>query len=109
MTNVKRLGGESIWLHLHIRPGNALQERRLADVGVSANEKRPGVGVDRRQTTQMLANLVKVEQGILQPLQDGGHATQSSPLQLLALEQRLGVLEKTDIVAGDRFDEVLCR
>lgn len=57
----------------------------------------------------MLPNLVKVEQGILQPLQDGGHATKSSPLQLLALEQRLGVLEKADIVAGDRFDEVLCR
>ena len=55
----------------------------------------------------MLADLVEVEEGLLQLLDDGGHTTEGGALQLLALEERLGVLDEADIIAGDCFDEML--
>lgn len=55
----------------------------------------------------MLADLVEVEKGLLQLLDNGGHTTEGSALQLLALEERLGVLDEADIIAGDGFDEML--
>lgn len=39
----------------------------------------------------MLPNLVQVQKRVLESLQDCGHSTQRSPLQLLALEQRLSI------------------
>ena len=40
----------------------------------------------------MLADLVEVEKGLFQALDKRRHTTQGSTLQLLALEQTLGVL-----------------
>jgi hypothetical protein len=57
----------------------------------------------------MLADLVEVQQRVLQALDDCGHATEAGTLQLLALEERLAILEQADVVAGDGLDEVLCR
>lgn len=55
----------------------------------------------------MLSNLLEVLEGALQPARDGGHSTKGSTLELFALEERLGVLDEADVVAGDLFNEVL--
>ena len=57
----------------------------------------------------MLADLLKVEQRILQAAGDGGHAAESGALELLGLEERLGVLEQANVVAADGLDEMLRR
>jgi hypothetical protein len=57
----------------------------------------------------MLADLVKIQERILETFDKSGHATKRSPLELLALEQGLAVLEKTDIVSGNGLDQVLGR
>ena len=101
------LGGEGIRLHVDIRARDALQERRLARVGEAADDKSPRVGVDGRETAEMLADLVQVQQGLLELLDEGGHAAEAGALQLLALEERLGVLNEADVVAGDGLGEVL--
>jgi hypothetical protein len=56
----------------------------------------------------MLANLLQVDKRVLEALADGGHASQSSALELLALEQRLSILQKADIVTSDGLDQRLC-
>lgn len=41
----------------------------------------------------MLADLIKVQEGVFEPAADGGHPPQRRALELLALEEGLGVLE----------------
>ena len=48
----------------------------------------------------MLPHLIEVQERLLQLLDQSGHATQRGALKLLALEQRLGVLDEADIVSG---------
>lgn len=55
----------------------------------------------------MLSDLVEVEERIFESSTYGGHASQRSTLKLLALEERLGVLEKTNIVTTHCLDQVL--
>lgn len=55
----------------------------------------------------MLPDLVEVQQGLLQLLGESGDTAECGALQLLALEERLGVLDKADVVAGDGLAEVL--
>ena len=88
----ERLGCEGPWLNIHIGTADAAQEAALADIGVSADQKCPGVGVDRWQTAKMLADLVQVGQGIFESLDDSGHTTEAGSFQLLALEETLSVL-----------------
>lgn len=107
VTDEQTLGGESIRLNVDVGTGDAAQEAGLSDVGVTADQEGAGVGVDRGQTTQMLTDLLKVDKGVLETLADGSHTTQGSALELLALEQRLGILDQADVVAGDRFDKML--
>jgi hypothetical protein len=109
MTDEQALGCEGVWLDVDIGAGDASEEARLANIGVAANQQRTGVGVDGWQTTKMLSDLIEVEQRIFQTLANGGHATESSLLELLALEERLSILEQADVVAGDGLDQVLGR
>lgn len=104
----ERLRGESVGLDVDVGAGDGAQEARLADIRVTADEQGAGVGVDGGETAQVLADLVEVEQRVLQALGEGGHAAERGPLQLLALEQALGVLEQAHVVAGDGLDQVLC-
>jgi len=53
----------------------------------------------------MLANLLKIDEGILQALADGRHPAQRRSLELLALEQTLAIFEETHVIAGDSLDE----
>ena len=105
MTNVETLGCESIGLDLDICARNVLQERGLANVGETRNDKRACVGVNRGQTTQVLSDLLEVDKRVLEPLANCCHATQRRLLQLLALEQRLSILQETDVVTGNSLDQ----
>lgn len=107
VTNKQTLGGESVGLDIHVGAGDASEEARLSNVGVTADKQGPGVGVDGRKTTKMLADLVKIQKGILQSLDKRGHATESGSLELLALVERLCVFQKADVIAGDGLDQVL--
>jgi hypothetical protein len=110
MAHKQTLGGESVWLNIHICASDAAEETRLSDVGVPADQKSTGVGINRRQTAQMLANLVKVHEGIFESLNDCSHTTKSSPFELLALEQRLRILDEAHVVSRDGLNQVLgCR
>lgn len=55
----------------------------------------------------MLANLLEVDKRVFKAATDGGHATERSALQLLALEQRLRIFDETNIIAGNGFNQML--
>ena len=58
----------------------------------------------------MLAHLLEVYERVLKSPAYCSHAAKSCALELLALEERLCVFQKTDIVTRDGLDEVLrCR
>ena len=54
----------------------------------------------------MLAHLFEVHERVFQPPAYGSHAAQGCALELLALEERLCVFEKANIVSRDGFNEV---
>jgi hypothetical protein len=107
VTNKQTLGGESVGLDIHIGAGDASEEAGLSNVGVTADEQGPGVGVDGRKTAEMLADLVEIQQRILQSLDERGHATEGGSLELLALVERLCVFQKTDVISGNCLYQVL--
>ena len=109
VTDEQTLGGESIGLYIDIGTGDAAQKAGFPDIGVTANQQGTGVGVNRRQTAQVLTDLLQVDQGIFQTSADGGHTTQRSTLELLALEQGLRIFDQADIVARNSFDQVFGR
>jgi len=100
MTYEQALGGEGIWLNVHVGSGNVLQEGRLSGVWITANKQSASIWVDGRETAAMLTDTLQIDERVLQALGDGGHAAKSSPLELFALEKRLAILEQSDIVAG---------
>lgn len=107
MTDEQALSGEGVGLNIDVCAGDIAQEAGLSDVGVSTNQESTSVGVDRGQTTQVLADLLQVDEGVLQTTGDGCHATEGSALELFALEQRLRILDKTDVIARNGFNQVL--
>lgn len=125
MSDEQALGCESIGLDIDIRPGDTLQERRLSDVGVTADHQCAGVGVNGWETSQMLSDLLQVDEGVLETLADGGHATKGGALEVLALEQTLAaqkiskvaksqicdkyapIFDKSDIVTSDSLNQRL--
>ena len=107
VTNEQTLGGESVGLNIDIRAGDVAQETRLSDVGVSTDQESTSVGVDGGETTQVLANLLQVHERVLETAGDGGHTTEGGLLKLLALEQRLRILDQTDVIARNGFNQVL--
>ena len=106
VSNEQRLGGESIGLDIDISTGNLVHERRLPDVGVSADEQSTGVGVDRGETGQMLTDLLQVSERILLATHDGGHSSEGSLLELLATVERVTKLEETNIILSDLVNQV---
>jgi hypothetical protein len=53
----------------------------------------------------MLSDLLEVQQRIFQSLANCGHATKRRSLELLALEQRLGVFDETNVISRDGLDK----
>lgn len=108
VTDEQTLRRECVRLHINIRSGNALQEAGLSNIGIAANQQRSRVRVDGGQTTQMLADLVKVQEGVFKPAANGGHASQRGTLELLALEERLGVFQQANVISRHDLDQMLC-
>ena len=73
MADEERLGRECVRLHVDVRAGDLVDEGRLADVGVPADEERPGGGVDRGQSRDVLPDLLEIGQGVLLATHDRGH------------------------------------
>ena len=93
-------------MDIDIRPCDAAQETRLAHVGVTADEQGSSIRVDGRQTSKMLSDLIEIQKGIFETLDEGGHATECSSFQLLALKERLAILDQPNIVSGNSLDQV---
>lgn len=55
----------------------------------------------------MLANLVEIQERVLEALDERGHATKRGSLELLALEKRLAILEQTDVISRNSLNQVL--
>lgn len=107
MADKQTLGSESVGLHINVCAGDAAQEAGLSNVGVSTDQEGSCVWVDRGQTTQVLSHLLQIDKRVLETPADGSHTTKGSTFELLALEERLGVFDQTDIVAGNGLNQVL--
>lgn len=102
----ERLGREGVGLDVDVGAGDLVDERRLADVGVAADEERAGGRVDLRETRHVLSDLLEVCQGVLLALHDRRHAAERRLLQLLAAVQRVTELDQAAVVLADLNDEV---
>lgn len=61
-------------MDVDISSSDLVNEGRLSNVGVTTDEKSSGVGVDGRETGDMLSNFLEVREGILLPLHDRRHS-----------------------------------
>lgn len=55
----------------------------------------------------MLADLLEVDKRVLKTLANGGHATQGSALELLALEQTLAILQEAHVITSHGLNQRL--
>jgi hypothetical protein len=58
VTDEERFGRECVWLDIDICAGDFVNEGGFPNIGVSTNEKCPGIGVDGREAGNVLANLL---------------------------------------------------
>lgn len=54
----------------------------------------------------MLSDLVEIQKRVFKALDEGGHATKSGSLELLALKERLAILDQPNVVSRDSLDQV---
>lgn len=106
MADKEGFGGEGIGLNIDICSGDFVHEAGFADVGVAAADESSGRRVDSRQTAHVLSDLFEVGQRVLLTFDDGGHASESSFLELLASIERVAKLEQSGIVFAHRVNEV---
>ena len=105
----QRLCGEGVWLNLDVCTGHFVHEARLSHVGEATNNDGPRVGVDGRQTGEMLPHLLQVLKALVLSLHDGAHAAERSPFQLLTAIETVAEFQQADVVLGHVVDEVLGR
>lgn len=105
----ERLGREGVRLDVDVGARHLVDERRLADVRVAADEERARGRVDRRQARHVLAHLLEVGERVLLALHDGRHAAERRLLELLAPVQRVAELDEAAVVLADLDDEVARR
>ncbi len=60
VADVQGLCGECVWLDFNVGVGYLVEEAGFADVGKAADKEGPCVGVDGRETRQVLADLLEV-------------------------------------------------
>ena len=58
VTNEQALSSEGIGLHVHISIGDIVHEGRFTDVGIASNDKCPRVGIDLRESSHVLSDLL---------------------------------------------------
>ena len=63
MSDEQRLGGESIWLNINVGLSHVVDQTRLTDVRVTCKDQSSGVGVNGRESSQMLPYLFQVAEG----------------------------------------------
>lgn len=98
--------GKIYGLDIYIGPGDLVNETGLSNVGIAADQESPGVGIDSRQSRNVLPDLLQVRQGVLLPPHDSRHPTQSGLLQLLTSVEGVTKLEETDVILRNLRDEV---
>ena len=91
MAYKERFGGKSVWLDVNICSCDASQEARFSDVGITADEESTCVWVYSWKTAEMLPDLLQVDERIFEPATDRSHSPKGGALELLALEEGLGV------------------
>merc|ERR1719219_3113124 len=106
VSDVQTLGGEGVGLHLHISSRDLVDEAGLADVRESCDDQSPGVGVDGREPTEVLPDLLQVLEALVLSPHDGRHPSQGGSLQLLTPVQRVTKLQESDVVLGHVVNEV---
>ena len=106
VSNEEGLGGERVWLDIDIRAGNLVDEGRLADVWVPADEERARGRVDRGQAGEVLPDLLQELERLVLPLHDRRHPAEGGSLELLASVKRVAEFEQPDVVLRDLIDEM---
>jgi hypothetical protein len=101
------LGSERVRLDVDVGAGHLVHKRGLSDVGVPSDQEGASVGVEGGEAGEVLPDLLEVGKGGLLALDDGAHAAEGSALELLAAVERVTVLEKADVVAGEGINETL--
>ena len=108
MSHKQVLSGEGIRLNINISIRNIIDEARLSDIGEASDDECASVGVNCGQSAQMLPDFLKVAQRRLKLLEEGARATEGCSLELLGSVERVGVLEKTNVVVGNAVHDRLC-
>mmetsp|Transcript_7775 Transcript_7775/g.21171 ORF Transcript_7775/g.21171 Transcript_7775/m.21171 type:complete len:356 (-) Transcript_7775:302-1369(-) len=103
------LCGEGIRLHFNVGTRHLVHERTFPHVGISTDEKRPGVWIDGRKSRHVLPDLFQVGKGRRLALDQRAHPPKRSALELLRSVQRVCVLEQPDIIICDAGHELLGR
>lgn len=103
---IPRIMRKTYRLNIYIGSGDLVDETGLSNVGITADQESPGVGIDSRQPRNVLPNLLQVRQGVLLPPHYSRHSTQSGLLQLLTSVEGVTKLEETDVILGNLRDEV---
>jgi hypothetical protein len=106
VTDKEGFRGERVWLDIDICSRDLVDKRTLSDVGVTADQKSTGVGVNSWQTRNVLSDLLEVGERVFLSLHDCGHTTKSGLLELLTSVQRVTELEQSHVVLGDLGDKV---
>jgi hypothetical protein len=107
VTNEKVLSGESVGLDINVSVRHIVDERRLAHVGESSADKGTSVGVDLRETTQMLPDFLQIAERRFKFFHKGAHSTQSSSLKHFATVKRITVLQETHVIISDTISNGL--
>lgn len=106
VTKIEGLGSEGVRLNFDISTSNLVEEGGLTDVGETTNEEGTFIRVDRRETSNVLADIFEVLESISELLAGSGHTTKSSALELLTTVQRITVLQETDVITTNGVDNV---
>ena len=73
VTDEERLGGEGVRLDVDVRASNLVNEGRLADIGVAADEECTGGRIDIGETGNVLTDLLEVGEWVFLPAHDSRH------------------------------------
>ena len=87
VTDVERLGGERVGLHLDVGERDLVEKARLAHVGKAADEQCARVRVDGRQAGQVLTNLLQVLQALALALYDRAHTVACNNTRIFSKSQ----------------------
>ena len=89
VTHIKVLGGERHRTDLHIGSGQFVDQTRFTDIRETKEQNGRQVGIDRRQSSNMLSDLFQIGQTWPDSFDRGTHSSKGSNLKLLASVERV--------------------